>query len=72
MVGRLLPYLDKPAIASFAERIASEAERPWLRPLQPALHPPGTALIRNLTGHRDFVNSVAVTPDGATGGLGFV
>jgi len=35
-----------------------------LRALQPALHPPGTALLRTLEGHSDWVNGVAVSPDG--------
>jgi WD40 repeat protein len=32
--------------------------------LYPALHPPGTALVRTLEGHPSFVNGVAVTEDG--------
>jgi WD40 repeat protein len=32
--------------------------------LFPALHPPGTPLIRTLQGHSLFVTSVALSPDG--------
>ena len=64
MVGRLLPYADVPVIGKFVVSIASGAPRPWLRPLRPALHPPGTELVRTLEGHSWEVYSVAVTADG--------
>jgi hypothetical protein len=64
VVGRLLPYRDAPAIQQFIDEIASGAPTPWLRPLHPALHPPGTPLLRTLEGHASNVFSVAVTPDG--------
>ena len=64
VVGRLLPYRDVPAIREFIDEIAAGAPRPWLRPLHPALHPPGTPLLRTLEGHSGSVNGVAVTPDG--------
>ena len=64
MVGRLLPYCDTPAIGRFTGEIAAAAPRPWLRPLQPALYPPGTALLRTLEGHAASVYSVAMTADG--------
>jgi len=35
-----------------------------LRPLWPALHPPGTGLIRTLEGHTSGVAALAVMPDG--------
>src|ERR1039458_8902952 len=53
VVGRLLPYRDAPAIQQFIDEIASGAPTPWLRPLHPALHPPGTPLLRTLEGHAD-------------------
>jgi hypothetical protein len=62
MVGRLLPYQDVPAIGEFASTIAQGAPVPWLRPFRSALHPPGTALIRTLTGHSIYVQAVAITP----------
>jgi len=40
------------------------APRPWLRPLEPGLHPPGTALVRTLAGHSSAVTGVAVSGDG--------
>jgi WD40 repeat protein len=64
MIGRLLPYQDIPAVAEFSNRVAEGTRAAWLRPLQPTLHPPGTALIRTLSGHKYSVNAVAVTPDG--------
>ena len=64
MVGRLVSYQDMPAVAGFTERVGEGAQRPWLRELHPALHPPGTALLRTLEGHTSYVNGVALTADG--------
>jgi WD40 repeat protein len=64
MVGRLLVHREPRAVGSFVAHIAAAAPCPWLRPLWPALHPPGTALIRSLEGHSDSVFGVTVTPDG--------
>jgi len=64
VLGRLLPYRDAPAIQQFIDEIAAGAPMPWLRPLQPALHPPGTPLLRTLEGHSRSVSGVAVTADG--------
>ena len=64
MVGRLLPHQDSPAIRQFVAELAATEAGPWLRPLHPALHPPGTALLRTLEGHSSDVFGVAVTPDG--------
>jgi WD40 repeat protein len=64
VLGRLLPYRDAPAIQQFIGEIAAGAPRPRLRPLHPALHPPGTPLLRTLEGHSDSVTGVAVAPDG--------
>jgi WD40 repeat protein len=64
MVGRLLPYRDTPAIQQFIDEIAAGAPKPWLRPLHPALHPPGTQLLRTLEGHSASVYCLALTPDG--------
>jgi hypothetical protein len=63
-VGRLLPHREAVAIARWTDEIAAAAPRPWLRPLRPALHPPGIGLLRMLEGHSADVNGVAVTPDG--------
>jgi WD40 repeat protein len=64
MIGRLLSYQDLPAVEEFTKRVGEGTRAAWLRPLQPALHPPGTALIRTLTGHTSSLYAVAVTPDG--------
>jgi len=64
VLGRLLPHRDVPAIQQFIDEIAAGAPRPWLRPLHPALHPPGTPLLRTLEGHTHYVPGVAVTADG--------
>jgi len=60
LVGRLLPHQDLPVIKQFAERIAEGTPKPWLRPIQANLHPPGTPLVRTLEGHPDLVQGVAV------------
>ncbi|HEY6345986.1 MAG TPA: NB-ARC domain-containing protein [Bryobacteraceae bacterium] len=64
MVGRLLPYQESPKIQSFLSALSAIAPECWLRPMYPALHPPGTGLVRTLEGHADDVYGVAVTPDG--------
>jgi len=64
LIGRLLPYEDEPAIRRFTSSLAQAARKPWLRALQPGLHPPGTALVRTLEGHSHWVRGVAVTRDG--------
>ena len=65
VVGRLLPYRDMLQRFSSSSTESPRVRRaPWLRPLQPALHPPGTALLRTLEGHSASVDGVAVTPDG--------
>jgi WD40 repeat protein len=64
MVGRLLPVSENLVIRQFIDEITVGAPRPWLRPITPGLHPPGTPLLRTLAGHSHVVKSVAVTPDG--------
>jgi WD40 repeat protein len=64
MVGRLLPWDYLEAITQFTALLTKIAECPWLRPMQPALDPPGTGLLRTLVGHSNFVNDVAVSADG--------
>jgi hypothetical protein len=64
LVGRLLPYNADPLIREFSHTAGRIAPVPWLRPLHPALHPPGTPLLRTLEGHADSVTAAAVTPDG--------
>jgi WD40 repeat protein len=64
LVGRLLPYMETPGMQRFIDSLFIGAPRPWLRPIRPALHPPGGPLVRTLGGHSWVVNAVAVTPDG--------
>jgi WD40 repeat protein len=64
VLGRLLTHRNTPAIQRFIDEIAAGAPAPWLRPLAPALHPPGTAVLRTLEGHSHSVSGVAVTSDG--------
>jgi hypothetical protein len=46
MMGRLLSHRGNPAIQRFIGEVAAAAPARWLRPLHPALHPPGTQLVR--------------------------
>jgi WD40 repeat protein len=64
MVGRLSPYQGLSAVQQFTNSLIRAAPRPWLRPLQPALDPPGTPLVRTLVGHSASVIGVAVSADG--------
>jgi WD40 repeat protein len=64
MTGRLLPFYDLAPIREFVERTALCASKPWLRPLRPALHPPGSSLLRTLVGHTSSVYAIVVAADG--------
>jgi WD40 repeat protein len=64
MIGRLLPYRDSPIIANFLDRTIASTQPPWIRPLLPTLHPPGTSLRRTLKSHTDGVLAVALEADG--------
>ena len=64
IVGRLLSYSDMSAVKEFTKRLCEGTRTLWLQPLQPALYPPGTGLLRVLEGHSHIVTAVAVTPDG--------
>jgi hypothetical protein len=61
MVDRLLAHDE---VRGFVERLVALAPRPWIRPLWPVLHPPGTALVHTLEGHSRGVTGVAVSPCG--------
>jgi WD40 repeat protein len=64
ITGRLLQYQDAPEIRKFIDEVAGTQSEPWFRPVDGALHPPGTELLRTLDGHSASVWGVAVTPDG--------
>jgi WD40 repeat protein len=64
MIGRLLPHSSNATIRRFIDSLPGTADRPWLRPMHPALDPPGTGLLRTLSGHSGAINAVAVSADG--------
>jgi WD40 repeat protein len=63
MVGRLLGNRI-PSIEFLLKQAAGVKAWPWLRPLNPSLTTAGGPLLRTLEGHTDWVDAVAVTPDG--------
>ena len=64
LIGRLLPHRDMPAIKRFSDSVVEGTRTPWLRPLQPTLHPSGTSLIRTMEGHIEGLCRVAMSGDG--------
>jgi WD40 repeat protein len=64
IIGRLLPHCNQPAIRQFSEAVSAAATTPWLKPRHPALHPPGTPLLRTLSGHTSWIYDVALSADG--------
>jgi WD40 repeat protein len=64
ITGRLLPHQELATINQFALHLLQSAPRPWIQLIEPALHPPGTSLIRNLHGHLKSVHGVAVSANG--------
>jgi WD40 repeat protein len=66
LAGRLLGNPD-PQVAAWATGLAAEeGGGPWLMSLTPSLTPVTTALRQVLTGHKRWVLSVAVDPEGRT------
>jgi WD40 repeat protein len=63
LTGRLLSNTS-PGIEALLNQAAERKGWPWLRPLKRSLTAPGGPLIRMLEGHTNWVNAVAVTPDG--------
>ena len=64
LVGRLLSCNDDPRIRELIQNAGRIAPGMWLRPLKPALDPPGTPVLRTLDDHEGGVWGVVVTPDG--------
>ncbi|MFM6250064.1 MAG: WD40 repeat domain-containing protein, partial [Dolichospermum sp.] len=62
LTGRLL-HFHTPEINNLLQQIPKYK---GLRCLTPSLTPPGSHLIRTLTGHSYLVNAIALTPDGKT------
>ena len=63
MLGRLLSF-EIPEIAQLLTQAQQWQGKPWFRPLTANLTPPGGSLLRELVGHNDSVNAVAMTPNG--------
>lgn len=64
VAGRLSWYLKSPSIETLFRFLLGSAPKPCLFSLNFGLEPPGTALIRTLAGHSDWVRGVAVSGDG--------
>jgi WD40 repeat protein len=62
LTGRLL-HFHTPEINNLLQQISTDQS---LRCLTPSLTPPGSPLIRTLSGHSSRVNAIALTPDGKT------
>ncbi|MDF5730332.1 MAG: WD40 repeat domain-containing protein [Rhizonema sp. PD38] len=60
--GRLLSF-NLPEIQAILSQIKA-SKTVWLRLLTSSLTSPGGSLLRTLTGHSHWVNTVAITPDG--------
>ena len=63
LIGRLKGD-DSPEIQSTLSQATRWKATPWFCPKTASLTQPGGPLIRTLAGHTDWVNAVAVTPDG--------
>ena len=63
LLGRL-SISQENDISALLASVAAHAPRPCLLPSFPSLDPPGGPLLRTLKGHTNWVNAVAVTPDG--------
>jgi WD40 repeat protein len=64
MIGRLLCYAEHSEIQEFAQLLALNATRPYLRPLTPTLIPAGGPVMRVLEGHSGSIRVVAISDDG--------
>ncbi len=63
LLGRLLGF-DEPEIKAMLEQAKAWSDEPWLRPLSVCFSQPGSDEVRVLTGHSDWVTSLAMLPDG--------
>lgn len=64
VAGRLLPHTRQTVVKGFIDSLTKVAIRPWMRSVWPSLQPPGTALLRTLTGHMKGVRSLGLSADG--------
>ena len=63
LLGRLLDF-DVPEIQGFLKEVKQWKGKPRLISLTAYLTPPGSSLVRTLTGHAKWVTATAMTPDG--------
>ncbi len=63
LLGRLLDF-DVPEIQGLLEEVKQWKVKPRLISLTAYLTPPGSSLVRTLTGHAKWVTATAMTPDG--------
>ena len=63
LFGRLLER-DEPEIAELRNRVREGCDGAWLRPLYPALDPPGGMLLMTLIGHEGDITALSETADG--------
>lgn len=71
LAGQLLGHVGRFRSGESLDRLLEQARawrvRPWLRPLQGTLVPPGSALRATLAGHEGTPRSVAISSDGRWG-----
>lgn len=71
LAGQLLGHIGRLRMGELLDRLLDQARawraRPWLRPLQGSLVPPGNALRATLAGHEGTPRSVAISADGQWG-----
>ncbi|MGB3636249.1 MAG: hypothetical protein WBA39_01460, partial [Rivularia sp. (in: cyanobacteria)] len=63
LFGRLLSFKN-PGIQLLLEQAKNSKTSPWLRPLASSFIAPGGGLLRTFAGHSNWVNAVAIAPDG--------
>ena len=65
LLGRLLDF-EMTDIQRLLEQAKQWKDSLWLRPLRANLERPGEGCLRTLSGHADWVEAVAIAPDGLT------
>ena len=63
LVGRL-GNISRPEIQNFVSQATDSRDTPWLYPVIANLTQPGGTLLQTFFGHKGWVSSVAITPDG--------
>ncbi|MFM6108009.1 MAG: WD40 repeat domain-containing protein, partial [Sphaerospermopsis kisseleviana] len=62
--GRLQSFANSDIQKILADAAQSKSEITRLRPLTASLTTPGGSLLRTLTGHKNRIRTIAITPDG--------